>query len=112
MADGKASKTLESYVGDIRAFLQWLESKGNSFTGNIKRFHITSYRNYIVQEGYEVNTINKKINSLQSFIVEVFTDIDVEKLPFRLPPVSTSTLHKRIRGRQWSCCRSCRCSYY
>lgn len=66
-ADGKANKTLESYVGDIRTFLQWVESKGNSFTGNLKRFHVTSYRNYLVQESYEVNTINKKINSLQSF---------------------------------------------
>lgn len=66
-ADGKSNKTLESYVGDIRTFLQWLESKGNSFTGNLKRFHVTSYRNYLVQESYEVNTINKKINSLQSF---------------------------------------------
>ncbi|NMM65127.1 tyrosine-type recombinase/integrase [Clostridium sp. P21] len=66
-ADGKAEKTLESYVGDIRAFLQWLETKGAEFNGKLKRFHITSYRNYLVQEGYEVNTINKKINSLQSF---------------------------------------------
>ncbi|AKA70879.1 tyrosine-type recombinase/integrase [Clostridium scatologenes] len=66
-SDGKAVKTLESYVGDIRVFLQWLESKDNIFTGNLKRFHVTSYRNYLVQEGYEVNTINKKINSLQSF---------------------------------------------
>lgn len=112
VADGKASKTLESYVGDIRAFLQWLESKGTTFIGNLKRFHITSYRNYLVQECYEVNTINKKINSLQSFNqflmdkeylteqivdlkkdkvkvaagseqeVEVFTDAEIEKLLF------------------------------
>lgn len=111
-ADGKAAKTLESYVGDIRAFLQWLESKGTTFTGNLKRFHITAYRSYLVQEGYEVNTINKKINSLQSFNqflmdkeylteqivdlkkdkvkvavgseqeVEVFTDAEIEKLLF------------------------------
>lgn len=67
IADGKAPKTLESYVGDTRAFLQWLESKGNISTENLKRFHVTSYRNYLVQEVYEVNTINKKINSLQSF---------------------------------------------
>ena len=46
-----ASKTLESYLGDVRAFLQWLESKDNTFTGNLKRFHVTSYRNYLVQEG-------------------------------------------------------------
>lgn len=111
-ADGKAPKTVESYTGDIRAFLEWLESKGNIFTGNLKRFHITSYRSYLVQNNYEINTINKKLNSLQSFNqflmdrgylteqvvdlkkdkvklaagsekeVEVFTDDEVEKLLF------------------------------
>jgi integrase/recombinase XerD len=112
VADGKAPKTVESYTGDIRAFLEWLESKGNIFTGNLKRFHITSYRSYLVQNNYEINTINKKINSLQSFNqylmesnyltekivdlkkdkvklaagsekeVEVFTDGEIEKLLF------------------------------
>ena len=67
VADGKAPKTIESYTGDIKAFLEWIESKGNIFTGNLKRFHITSYRSYLVQEAYEINTINKKINSLQAF---------------------------------------------
>lgn len=112
VADGKAPKTVESYTGDIRAFVEWLESKGNIFTGNLKRFHITSYRSYLVQNNYEINTINKKINSLQSFCqflmdsnylteqivdlkkdkvklaagsekeVEVFTDGEIEKLLF------------------------------
>ena len=67
VADGKAPKTIESYVGDTRAFLDWLESKGNIFTGNLKRFHVTSYKSYLVQNNYEINTINKKINSLQFF---------------------------------------------
>ncbi|MGH4121126.1 site-specific integrase [Clostridium sp.] len=67
VADGKAPKTVESYTGDIRAFLEWLESKGNIFTGNMKRFHITSYKSELVQSNYEINTINKKLNSLQSF---------------------------------------------
>lgn len=110
--DGLAPKTVESYTGDIRAFLKWLETKGNIFTGNLKRFHITSYKNYLVQNNYEINTINKKINSLQSFNqflmdgkyltekivdlrkdkvklavgsekeVEVFTDVEIEKLLF------------------------------
>ena len=112
VADGKAPKTIESYTGDIRAFIAWLESKGNIFTGNLKRFHITSYKGYLVQNNYEINTINKKLNSLQSFNqflmesnylaekivdlkkdkvklaagsekeVEVFTDVEVEKLLF------------------------------
>jgi len=67
LSDGKAAKTLESYVGDVRGFLEWIESKDNNFSGNLKRFYITSYRNHLIQEGFEINTINKKINSLQSF---------------------------------------------
>ena len=67
IADGKAPKTIESYAGDISAFLEWLDSMGNIFTGNLKRFHITSYRSYLVANNYEINTINKKLNSLQSF---------------------------------------------
>ena len=67
VADGKALKTIESYIWDIRAFLEWLESSGSIFTGNLKRFHIIAYRSYLVQNNYEINTVNKKINSLQSF---------------------------------------------
>jgi integrase/recombinase XerD len=65
--DGKAAKTMESYVGDVRGFVQWLESKGCISKENLKRFHVTTYRNHLVKEGYEINTINKKINSLQAF---------------------------------------------
>lgn len=110
--DGKSPKTIESYTGDVRSFIEWIESKGNIFTGNLKRFHITSYKGYLVQNNYEINTINKKLNSLQSFNqflmesnylaekivdlkkdkvklaagsekeVEVFTDAEIEKLLF------------------------------
>ena len=89
VADGKAPNTLESYIGDIRSFLEWLESKGNTFTGNLKRFHVTSYKSYLVQNNYEINTINKKINSLQSFnqflidekyITEQVVDLRKDKL--------------------------------
>lgn len=111
-ADGKSAKTLESYIGDIRGFIEWLDTKESTFTGNLKRFHITAYRSFLVQKNYEVNTINKKINSLQSFNqflinkgylkeqvvdlrkdkvkiaagseheVEVFIDVETEKLLF------------------------------
>jgi integrase/recombinase XerD len=112
VADGKATKTIESNVGDVRGFLEWIESRGNIFIGNLKRFHVTSYKNYLVQNNNEINTINKKINSLHSFCqflmdekyiteqvvdlrkdklklaagsekeVEVFTDVEIEKLLF------------------------------
>ncbi|MBU3097678.1 MULTISPECIES: tyrosine-type recombinase/integrase [Clostridium] len=112
LENGLAPKTIESYVGDIRSFVEWLESKGNIFTGKLTRFHVTAYKNFLVQNNYEINTINKKINSLQSFNqflidekyltekvvdlcrdklkiaagsekeVEVFTDAEGEKLLF------------------------------
>jgi len=65
--DGLFPATVSSYTSDVRCLLGWIESKGNIFTGNLKRFHVTAYKNHLVQNNYEINTINKKINSLQSF---------------------------------------------
>lgn len=65
--DGKRPKTVESYVGDAIGFLTYLAQMGTDFTGDLKRFQITSYRNNLVENSYEASTVNKKINSLQSF---------------------------------------------
>jgi len=65
--DGKSIKTVESYVGDNSAFVTFLESKAVDFTGEMKRFYITSYRNYLIENQYELATINKKVNSIHSF---------------------------------------------
>ncbi|WP_083585724.1 tyrosine-type recombinase/integrase [Clostridium kluyveri] len=64
---GKNTKTIESYVGDTAAFVGFLESKGVNFNGEVKRFHITSYGNHLIENQYELSTINKKVNSIQSF---------------------------------------------
>ena len=126
IADGKATKTIESYKGDIKSFLDWLVTKDNIFTGNLKRFHITSYKNYLVQNNYEINTINKKRNSLQSFNlfliennyisekvvdlkkdkaklaagsekeVEVFTDVEIEKILFYIQSEVVSSRDRLI----------------
>jgi integrase/recombinase XerD len=87
--DGKSLSTIESYFLDIKCFFEWLESKGTSFTGNLKRFHITSYRNYLQEKEFEISTINKKINSLLAFnhflmdknlMREVVVDVQKDKL--------------------------------
>ncbi|NRT79268.1 tyrosine-type recombinase/integrase [Clostridium beijerinckii] len=65
--DGKSVKTVESYVGDTSAFVAFLEEKGVDFNGEMKRFYITSYRNYLIEQQYELSTINKKVNSIHSF---------------------------------------------
>jgi integrase/recombinase XerD len=65
--DGKSAKTVESYVGDTSAFVAFLEGKGVDFNGEMKRIYITSYRNYLIENQYELATINKKVNSIHSF---------------------------------------------
>ena len=37
--DGKSPKTIESYVGDIKAFIEFLCSKGVEFNGILQRFY-------------------------------------------------------------------------
>jgi hypothetical protein len=65
--EGKAEKTIQSYTGDTMGFLTYLKSKELSFDGILNRFAINSYKSYLIKENYEPTTINKKLNSLQSF---------------------------------------------
>ena len=64
--DGKSAKTIESYVGDIKAFIEFLGDKGVEFNGTLQRFYVVSYKNFLVESNYEVATINKKINSIHA----------------------------------------------
>jgi len=64
--DGKSAKTIESYIGDIRGFIEFLVSKGVKFNGTLQRFYVVSYKNFLVDSNYEVATINKKINSIHA----------------------------------------------
>ena len=64
--DGKSPKTIESYIGDIIGFIEFLGSKGVEFNGNLQRFYVVSYKNFLLESNYEVATINKKINSIHA----------------------------------------------
>lgn len=65
--EGKMPKTTISYFGDVKGFLHWLSEKKVNFQGNLTRFYVTSYKQHLLDAGYTVNTINKKINSLHCF---------------------------------------------
>ncbi|WP_243129546.1 site-specific integrase [Clostridium sp. HBUAS56017] len=58
--DGKSPKTIESYVGDINVFKEFLTAKGVDFNSNLQRFYVVNYKNFLVESNYEVATINKK----------------------------------------------------
>lgn len=64
--DGKSPKTIESYVGDIKAFIEFIGDKGVEFNGNLQWFYVVIYKNFLVESNYEVATINKKIDSIHA----------------------------------------------
>ncbi|MCX7951241.1 MAG: integrase, partial [Clostridiales bacterium] len=54
-------------TGDVKMFLEYLDKKGVAFNGNLNRFYITSYKEHLLKQNYTINTMNKKLNSLNSF---------------------------------------------
>ena len=125
VADGKAKQTIISYTGDARDFLKWLNNKEVKFEGNIKRFFITQYKDYLQNEKYAIDTVNKKINSLACFNqfllrekythdlvvfakdkikiakgsegqVEIFSDEEIERILFYLENKAVSLRNKVI----------------
>ncbi|MGM0710697.1 site-specific integrase [Brevibacillus parabrevis] len=64
--NGIAPKTIESYMGDVKGFCVYLERMGVEQPMHLKRFYVSSYKNHL-ENKYAVATINKKINSLQTF---------------------------------------------
>lgn len=64
--EGKAAKTIESYVNDVKGFQSYLQEKLKDVPV-LSRFSFVRYKEYLMKEGYAVSTINKKINSLKVY---------------------------------------------
>lgn len=87
--DDKSPKTIEIYVGDIKSFMEFLGEKGVDFNGTLQRFYVVSYKNFLVENSYEVATINKNINSINALniylvITRVMKEIVVENSKDRI----------------------------
>jgi integrase/recombinase XerD len=65
-AEGKAPKTIESYVNDVKGFQSYLQEKLKDMPV-FSRFSFVKYKEHLMKEGYAVSTINKKINSLKVY---------------------------------------------
>jgi integrase/recombinase XerD len=65
-AEGKAVKTIESYVNDVKGFQSYLQEKLKDIPV-LSRFSFVRYKEHLMKEGYAVSTINKKINSLKVY---------------------------------------------
>lgn len=65
-AEGKAAKTIESYVNDVKGFQSYLVERLDDVPV-LSRFSFVRYKEHLTKEGYAVSTINKKINSLKVY---------------------------------------------
>lgn len=65
--EGRAEKTIESYVGDVRAFQQFLTERAKDESLPLSCFSFVRYKQYLLDSQFAVTTINKKINSLKVY---------------------------------------------
>jgi integrase/recombinase XerD len=64
--EGKADKTRESYVSDVKLFKLYLQDKLKG-EGVLSRFAFIKYKEHLIKENYAISTINKKVNSLKVY---------------------------------------------
>nr|WP_315899439.1 tyrosine-type recombinase/integrase [Priestia flexa] len=65
--EGRAPKTIESYVSDIKGFKSYLSDKAASEQQPLSRFSFVRYKQHLLDQNFAVATINKKINSLKVY---------------------------------------------
>ncbi|WP_108668941.1 tyrosine-type recombinase/integrase [Peribacillus acanthi] len=67
MEEGRAPKTIESYVGDVQGFQNYLAEKAADEKRPLSRFSFVRYKQYLLDRQFAIATINKKINSLKVY---------------------------------------------
>ncbi|MCL6585001.1 MAG: tyrosine-type recombinase/integrase [Anoxybacillus sp.] len=65
--EGRAPKTVESYVGDVQSFQRYLAEKAVDTSQPLSRFSFVRYKQHLLDNEYAIATINKKINSLKVY---------------------------------------------
>ncbi|MGV3265856.1 tyrosine-type recombinase/integrase [Cytobacillus pseudoceanisediminis] len=65
--EGRASKTIESYVGDVNGFNIYLKEKAVEELQPLSRFSFVRYKQQLLEKQFAIATINKKINSLKVY---------------------------------------------
>lgn len=65
--EGKAPKTITSYVTDIRKFEVYRLEHMSETSEVLSRFLLMRYKQYLQSKEYKITTINKKLNSLKVY---------------------------------------------
>ena len=65
--EGRAAKTIESYVGDVKGFQKYLNEKAANEQQPLSRFSFVRYKQHLLDNHFAISTINKKVNSLKVY---------------------------------------------
>lgn len=65
--EGRAEKTIESYVGDVKGFQKYLVERAVETNQPLSRFSFVRYKEHLLDNSFAIATINKKINSLKVY---------------------------------------------
>ncbi len=65
--EGRAPRTIESYVSDVKGFQRFLKEKAAGDEQSLSRFSFVRFKEHLLQKNFAVATINKKVNSLKVY---------------------------------------------
>ena len=65
--DGKADRTVQSYVADVFHFLSHVNDVNPKRASELTRQDMTQFRNHMVEKSFKPATVNKAVNSLSCF---------------------------------------------
>ena len=65
--DGKAERTIQSYVADVLHFLSHVRETTPKALSELTRQDVTRFRSHMIEKSFQPNTINKAVNSLSCF---------------------------------------------
>ncbi|MCY6960007.1 tyrosine-type recombinase/integrase [Clostridium brassicae] len=72
----KDNKTIKSYIRDVELFLQYIDNKPLS---DIDYFDIEDYKTFLLQQGYKVTSINRKMVAINRFITYCGYKVEVRQ---------------------------------
>ncbi|KZR58638.1 site-specific integrase [Pseudobacillus badius] len=67
MEEGRAPKTVESYVSDVKGYQQFMSKKAANEQQPLSRFSFVRYKQFLLDQKFAVSTMNKKMNSLKVY---------------------------------------------
>ncbi|MFJ8065490.1 tyrosine-type recombinase/integrase [Psychrobacillus sp. NPDC096426] len=67
LEEGRATKTIESYVSDVKGFQEFLNEKATNEQQPLSRFSFVRYQQHLLDNQFAISTINKKVNSLKVY---------------------------------------------